>query len=136
MAHCLLQQGMAAARQGAGGAFGSGMSEGLGSFLAATPWAPLVIAFLVGFGCGWLIWGLKGDAARDSVAGSGALGEGPDGDERKEIVVLRAEIEAARALLGQSDTHQDDIAIQLGAVDEALKRANGRLKVIQRGLKR
>ncbi len=127
---------MTAARLGAGGAVGLGMGEGLGSFLAATPWAPLAIVFFVGLGCGWLIWGLNGHQAGESGAASGALSERPGGDERKEIVVLRAEIEAARALLGQSDPHQDDIAIQLGAVDEALKRANGRLKVIQRGLKR
>ncbi|MFN3958590.1 MAG: hypothetical protein ACK4NP_01610 [Parvularculaceae bacterium] len=115
------------------------MGEGIGSFLAATPWAPLAIAFLVGLGCGWLIWGIKGEAGGGAAGASDSALAAPDGmdrDDRKEIVVLRAELEAARALLDQNDGDQDEIAVQLKLVDEALKRANGRLKVIQRGLKR
>lgn len=109
--------------------------------IASAPLAPLVVAFLVGLACGWLVWGLRGGAGdsaggrRTEPAGGGASVEA-EGDERKEIVVLRAEIEAARALIGQHDAHQDEITTQLQSLDEALKRANGRLKVIQQGLKR
>ena len=134
---------MADSRGAAGvrpGSVGSGMSEALQSLMASAPLAPLVIAFLVGFACGWLIWGLRGTGGdRTEVEKADTAGVAraeAEGDERKEIVVLRAEIEAARALLGQNDAHPDEIASQLEAVDEALKRANGRLKVIQQGLKR
>lgn len=138
MAHCLL--GSTDSRGAAGvrpGAVGSGMGEALQSLMASTPLAALAIAFLVGLACGWLVWGLRGMSG-DSADGEkpDAAGAEADGDERKEVVVLRAEIEAARALLGQNDAHQDEIAKQLQSVDEALKRANGRLKVIQQGLKR
>ncbi len=110
------------------------MSEGLAAFFGTTPWAPLAIAFLVGLGCGWLVWGLKsGDTASD---GSGADKAAPDSDERKEIVVLRAELEAARALLEDSDDQHGEIGRQMSALDEALKRANGRLKIILRAIKR
>lgn len=111
------------------------MSEDLQSIVAAAPWAPLVVALLVGFACGWLVFGMRG-AAADSADGVPAADAEALGDERKEIVVLRAEIEAARALLDENDPNHEDISAQLLSVDEALKRANGRLKVIQRGLKR
>jgi hypothetical protein len=103
--------------------------------LSAAPWAPLAVAFLVGLACGWLLWGLKG-AGDDS--GEKLAAAAPDeGDERKEIVVLRAELEAARALLNDGeDNNQEELGQQLSALDEALKRANGRLKVLLRAVKR
>ena len=116
------------------------MSEALQSLIATAPAAPLAVAFLVGLACGWLVWGLRGATAAGDDEQKAEIARKPgaeaEGDERKEIVVLRAEIEAARALLDQNDPHQDEISKQLQMVDEALKRANGRLKVIQQGLKR
>jgi hypothetical protein len=100
------------------------MGDSLQSLISAAPWAPLAVAFLVGLVCGWLIWGLRGASAEGAEITPAAAAES-GGDERKEIVVL-----------DQHDTPQEDITSQLLAVDEALKRANGRLKVIQRGLKR
>jgi hypothetical protein len=111
------------------------MSEGLRTILGAAPWAPLAIAFLVGFACGWLIWGLRnvdGADAEGAAAGPSAV----EADDRKEIVVLRAELEAARALLDEGEGQQDDVARQLSSLDEALKRANGRLKILLRSVKR
>lgn len=109
------------------------MSDSLKGIFEAAPWAPLLISLIVGLACGWVIWGLRGAGADADAREKSPEAEG---DERKEIVVLRAELEAARALLDDSDVQQEDAARQLQAVDEALKRANGRLKVIQRGLKR
>lgn len=108
------------------------MSEGLGAILDAAPWAPLAVAFLVGFACGWLIWGLRGDANTPSTDVS-APGED---DERKEIVVLRAELEAARALLNENEDDHEEVGRQLSALDEAVKRANGRLKILLRAVRR
>ncbi|MDZ7628672.1 MAG: hypothetical protein U5J99_09770 [Parvularculaceae bacterium] len=109
------------------------MSDRFQAIFETAPWAPLLIALMVGLACGWVIWGLRGASAD---ADDRETSPQTDGDERKEIVVLRAELEAARALLDDSDVQQDDAVRQLASVDEALKRANGRLKVIQRGLKR
>ena len=110
------------------------MSEGLGAILQAAPWAPLAIALLVGLACGWLIWGLRGGDA--SEAETRAAAAAVEGDERKEIVVLRAELEAARALLDEDSDQQEEVGRQLAALDEALKRANGRLKLLLRSVKR
>jgi multidrug efflux pump subunit AcrA (membrane-fusion protein) len=111
------------------------MSEGLGAIVDAAPWAPLALAFLVGLACGWLLWGLRGaDAAGAAPVADKSSGD--EGDERKEIVVLRAELEAARALLNDSDALDEELEQQLSALDEALKRANGRLKVLLSSVKR
>lgn len=112
------------------------MSEGLQSILDAAPWAPLAVAYLVGLGCGWLIWGLRGGEGGDENAATVEASTPLEGDERKEIVVLRAELEAARALLEDGDDQQEEVGRQLSALDEALKRANGRLKVLLRSVKR
>lgn len=111
------------------------MSEGIKVFLDAAPWAPLAIAFIVGLACGWLIWGFQSATSDDATAPAAEPAQ-DGGDERKEIVVLRAELEAARALLDDEVDQQEDIGRQLSALDEALKRANGRLKILLRTVKR
>ncbi len=109
------------------------MSEGLAAFLGATPWASLGVAFAVGLACGWLIWGLRSERASDH-AEPGKTATDPD--DREEIVVLRAELEAARALLEEGDGQGGDIGRQLSMLDETLKRANGRLKLILRAIRK
>lgn len=111
------------------------MSEGLQWFLVAAPWAPLAVAFLVGLACGFVIWGL-GAGEKDPEKAESRESGSIEGDERKEIVVLRAELEAARALLDEGDGEQQEVGRILSALDEALKRANGRLKVLLRSVKR
>ncbi len=109
------------------------MGEALTTIFVSTPWAPLAIAFLVGLACGWLVWGLKSadeaaEKPNETAASSGR-------DDPKEIIVIRAELEAARSLLDDGDERHDDIEQQLGAVDETIKRANGRLKILLRAIK-
>ena len=111
------------------------MSEGSGALINAAPWAPAAIGFLVGLACGFAFWGIRssaGDNVEDPLSKSDEAGLG----ERKEIIALRAELEATRALLNDSDQDQEELGRQLSAVDEALKRANGRLKILLRSLKR
>lgn len=112
------------------------MREGLQSILETAPWAPLAIAFLVGLACGFLIWGLRSGEHEAGEKADAKAAAPIDGNERKEIVVLRAELEAARALLEEGDNQQEEVGRQLSALDEALKRANGRLKVLFRSVKR
>lgn len=110
------------------------MGEGLSNLLNAAPWASLALAFVVGLASGWLIWGLKGDDAGSRNAES--AGSLLEGDDRKEIVVLRAELEAARALIEEGNGNDDDVNRQLSLLDETLKRANGRLKIVLRAIKK
>ncbi|MFN0023572.1 MAG: hypothetical protein ACKVS5_06690 [Parvularculaceae bacterium] len=109
------------------------MGEALKTVFVSTPWAPLAIAFLVGLACGWLVWGLKSvseptEKADETTASGGR-------DDPKEIIVIRAELEAARSLLDDGDERHADIEQQLGAIDETIKRANGRLKILLRAIK-
>lgn len=103
------------------------MQEFIAAF-GTSPWGPMALAFLLGVCFGWLIWGAKarGDAG-DADAAEG---------ETKEIVVIKAELDAARALLDEKDGEEEAIAEQLSSLDEAVKRANGRLKLILAAVKR
>ena len=100
-------------------------------FIAAfglSPWGPMALAFVSGVAFGWFMRG--GGLNR---AGAGEIDKKGD---PKEIVVIKAELDAARALLDEKDGEEDAIAEQLSSVDEAVKRANGRLKLILASIKR
>ncbi|MFZ5619208.1 MAG: hypothetical protein ACOZAA_17985 [Pseudomonadota bacterium] len=108
------------------------MGEGFLSVLGMSPWGPIALAFLLGVAFGWVIWGAgRGGRVidkRERLAGE----EG----EPKEIVVIKAELQAARRLLDQGDDQDAAVAEQLSALDETVKRANGRLKTILAAVKR
>ena len=91
----------------------------------------MALAFLFGVAFGWVVWGAKpdqADAARD--------GANADSGDPKEIIVIKAELEAAKTLLSEKDDAEDQFAEQLATLDETVKRANGRLKVILAAIKR
>lgn len=92
----------------------------------ASPWGPMALAFLFGVAFGWVLWGTKAD--RDE-------GKKETGDP-KEIVVIKAELEAARTLLDETDEQDGAITDQLSTLDETVKRANGRLRMILSAVKR
>lgn len=90
----------------------------------------MALAFLVGVAFGWIVWGAKpasGDKSADGVDSA---------DEPKEIVVIKAELQAARSLLDEAGEHDEEIAGQLSSLDETVKRANGRLKILLAAVKR
>lgn len=90
----------------------------------------MALAFVFGVAFGWATWGAKAGRARDADSA-------PDGvDEPKELVVIKAELQAARSLLDQADEQDQEITEQLSGLDETVKRANGRLKTILAAVKR
>lgn len=100
--------------------------EQLMTAFGASPWGPMALAFLFGVAFGWVLWGTKAD--RDE-------GKKETGDP-KEIVVIKAELEAARTLLDETDEQDGAITDQLSTLDETVKRANGRLRMILSAVKR
>ncbi|MCB2113605.1 MAG: hypothetical protein R3C42_03325 [Parvularculaceae bacterium] len=100
-------------------------------FIAAfglSPLGPMALAFISGVAFGWFV---RGGRLRRGDEGAGGANR-----ESKEIVVIKAELDAARALLDEKDGEGDAIAEQLSSVDDAVKRANGRLKLILAAVKR
>ena len=107
-------------------------------YLAAfgmSPWGPMALAFLFGVAFGWVMWGVKSAGTIDD-AGAAAPLTPREGEPPKELVVLKAEIDAVRNLFGEIDETEGDIANQLVSLDETVKRANGRLKTIVAAVKR
>lgn len=107
-----------------------GSMEGFISSFGTSPWGPMALAFLFGVAFGWVVWGAKIDS-----------GERAGGDERpqqepKEIVVIKAELQAARTLLDQKDEQEAAVSEQIATLDETVKRANGRLKMILAAVRR
>lgn len=104
------------------------MGEGWFSGLTAAAWAPALAAFVFGLATGWLIWG----GLRAGQTGEGA----PAAPDAKRLAALEAELRAARALVeeesGEAEAQEEEIA----ALDTSLKRANGRLKLLLRAVKR
>ncbi len=85
----------------------------------------MALAFLFGVAFGWVVWG----ARPDRMDGGGEVSDGGREDP-KEIIVIKAELQAARSLLDQADEGDEALGDQLSALDETVKRANGRLKTI------
>jgi hypothetical protein len=100
------------------------MQDGWVAIADTASWLPVAAAYVFGLASGWLFWGGKNrsetmtvarqhDIPVDGAAG-GALGE----------------IAAARAVLDEGSAEANDAKDALAAADEALKRANGRLKIL------
>jgi len=90
----------------------------------------MALAFLFGVAFGWIVWGAKPER------GDAASGEPENAEEPKEIIVIKAELEAAKTLLDEKDEAEDQFSEQLATLDETVKRANGRLKVILAAIRR
>ncbi len=93
----------------------------------------MALAFLFGVAFGWVVWGARPDRADRTDGGHAADGGRED---PKEIIVIKAELDTARSLLEQADDADGGIGEQLSALDETLKRANGRLKTMLAMVKR
>ncbi len=109
------------------------MGEGYLAEFGRSPWGPMAFAFLFGVAFGWVIWGARSDRngdAADLDTAEGAIAV------PKEIVVIKAELNSARSLLDQRDAQEEALGEQLSALDETVKRANGRLKTILAAVKR
>lgn len=122
--------------------------------LSVPVWAPVAAAYVFGALTAWLIFGGRDDeeedtiSARDRVRKKAAILQRDVGDmdedqadrplfpvngdtpEAARIEVLENELRKAQELLFQTETDQKAAEAQLTDLDTALKRANGRLKLL------
>lgn len=86
---------------------------------------------LIGFALGALVGVRMARPARDDGPHAPLLEHGEDGME-----VLAAELKAAKEMLAAEGADNEAAAETLTALDEAIKRANGRLKLIAKAVKK
>ena len=102
----------------------------------------LVALFFFGFGLlvGWLIWAreiFKAQAEDDAPAtGDLHAGAAKDIDPSDKLGLLEAELKEARALLEETESESEAFASLISGVEEAVKRANGRMKLLLKSIKR
>lgn len=120
-------------------------------------WFPAAVAYFLGLFTGWLIWsGARAGAPAEDEAVSEATGAGdaetkPEADnaapsENKskkskepisiKISALESEIKKAREMLAEDAEETAAFTDLISNLDEAVKRANGRLKLIIKSVKR
>lgn len=86
---------------------------------------------LLGFALGALVGVWIARQPRESKTQEPVLEPGEDG-----IEVLAAELKAAKEMLAAEETENQAAAETLTALDDAIKRANGRLKLIAKAVKK
>jgi hypothetical protein len=103
-------------------------------------WAGFALSFLAGLFAGRLLFsGARREAGRD-VAPAGEPGSeepsAPSGAARSRVEALEKEVREARTQFLEKDEEADVFEDQITMLDSALKRANGRLKLVLRLLRR
>lgn len=104
------------------------MEEFIASF-GSSPWGPMALAFILGVGFGWLVWGAS-PAAEEGAA------RAIDEKGAKEIVVIKAEIEAAKSMMNERDEGAETVDAQLSSLNDAFKSANENLRRALTGVRR
>ncbi|PQA89330.1 hypothetical protein [Hyphococcus luteus] len=95
--------------------------------MIAYGWPLALAGFVLGALAGG--WAARKAAAADD---SNARKAGPDADS---LAALAEELQAAKALLEAEEREAGDVDVTLKDLDEAVKRANGRLKLVSKALK-
>lgn len=101
------------------------MNERWVAIAETASWLPVATAYVFGLASGWLFWRGARRAAKDG-AGRSATNVPIEGAAGGAL----GEIAAARAALDETEIETSDAKDALAAADEALKRANGRLKIL------
>ncbi len=104
------------------------VSEFLANF-GSSPWGPMALAFLFGVVFGWLVWGA---GPEDEIAARTAFA---DAEKPKELIVLKAEIDAARSILDETEEAEAALAANLETLDKAVGGASERLKSVTAAVK-
>ncbi|WP_395072557.1 hypothetical protein [Hyphococcus sp.] len=94
--------------------------------MIATGWPLALAAFFLGAVFG----GLMAKGGKDEAAPRPRLRPGDDG-----LSAVAAELQAARELLAEEEAEAGEVAENLQKLDEAIKRANGRLKLLSKAVK-
>ena len=111
------------------------------------PWAPVAASYLFGAATGFLIWGGRhlwpksaearnAEGMRDAESGAGDGSANGDAPDSMRLGALESELRRARELLDETDADNSDNVERLNDLDTALKRANGRLKLILNAVKK
>ena len=107
------------------------------------PWFTATVAFILGGLAGWFARGAGADA-EDDLGDDVECDDRGDGEPATEagsqtvapsadkVNAIETEISQAKALLEDAEATDDDLVEELEKLDQAVKRANGRLKLIMR----
>ncbi len=118
------------------------MHEGALAEILNSPWLVAGIAFVLGLFVGWMAWGRPWgvDQAVRSSDGSDGVRNGiipAEATTEDKLALIEAEIQKARSEMDVV-VEENDAAIgdELDKLDQAIKRANGRLKLILKSAER
>lgn len=127
-----------------------GMGEDWLTQALTNRWTVAAIAYLAGVVTGWLIWRVVSSGGNDGradhrgdlkVNGADDAKSGGDGGRKdnapasRKLSALETEIREAKAILEADAEEHAALAEILTGLDEAVKRANGRLKLILKSVK-
>jgi len=102
-------------------------------------WFLAIAAYGLGFATAWfLVKSGRLDALKESIWPSGESERSPSatGKESDKLAALAAEITKAKTMLEENEADQKANFDLLQDLDEAVKRANGRLKLILKSINR
>lgn len=105
----------------------------------ANSWFVAIAAFALGLFAGWLVWArgvFNKDETPTSTSGDLHAADQEEADPNDKLAVLDAELKKVRSLLAETESESEAFAELLSGVDEAVKRANGRMKVLLKSIKR
>ena len=117
------------------------MNEGALAEMLESPWLVAGVAFALGLFAGWMAWGGpwrdKTEAGNGgpgiAPAGADTVGDtalGPSATPDEKLGAILAEIHNAKTLLADAEDAETTMRAELDSLDQAVKRANGRLKLI------
>ena len=98
----------------------------------------LIAAYLFGMATGWAIFAAArrraGENAAPSAGGEQSSATSLAPAAREALGQLEAELKTTRALLEQSDAEAKSVSEEIADLDAAIKRANGRLRLVMRAI--
>ena len=125
------------------------MSESWLMQIVSDRWFVAVAAFCLGLLTGWIVWArrqMNNEAAPDieghlehtdtQIQDTPPQYTQNQSDQQETLDALASELENAQKMLEESQAESDAYSDILGDLDEAVKRANGRLKLIIKAIKR
>ncbi len=103
--------------------------------MSLSGWIFFGIVYVLGLGTGWLLWRrskVNAAAAETDVEVLSSPGTPPSPEK---LAAFEKELENAKAMLEAEAEDREDLDSALSALDDAIKRANGRLKLVMKSMK-
>jgi type VI protein secretion system component VasK len=116
------------------------MGEGWLTQMMSDRWLLAIGVYFLGLLTGWIIWKRRNaDQDAGTAAGEDSTHK-PEmqlqNEQQEKLAALAAEIENAQKMLKESEEESGAYRDLLKNLDDAVKRANGRLKLIVKSIKR